>query len=472
MAELNDVTKYTHLSVTPYANLPNWSPGYITCNDCKAEGNIPVCRSGFSNRPEIYKCDAYLTESSSGCKTLGFFSARECKSTSHWVRICKRNFPSGYSIVNQFTAGSIEYERALCDKCCLVSSEEQRKTNGCPLSYKPPPDSDLKKTTIECYGNNVTICSREGLNHARCRLDRLALSDLKTLSMKYCVEDIDKYPNLKTRMLELPCKNFYHLNIDEKVQTFLRQQCANETKDSAYKNVCGCFLPSAYYDNLYTQIIRNINTLQSATSIDPQIGCWYPDCANASVKPQTYVCAQISISQCIQEIDIEGLMADDVDNLNISNECNMIIGVNESPLSSDESGWILGSDNLYFQFQGGTKYIQTADRKQIYYISDLNLQQFVFVLGDRLAGGYEWTLIDTDESYSTNVDGVVYYSDGKGAYWYTNILGTRFPVSGPGAETETDYVLWGIIGGSAVFLIVVIVIIAVASSRKKRGRRN
>ena len=474
---LDDVNQYQVLTADDVVRtvVQNYRAGYIDArSSCYAVNRVPACESGFENRPTTSSCNSLYVKQKDGCDTLVNYDRILCAPlTAQYVKLCRRKFPSGYTdLLAGLTMGSLPFEQQLCDKCCMENNRDRRNTNGCPISYYPVVTPlVVGSDTTSCYDNNLALCQFEGIESARCRLDRIHADDYTTLLKDYCITNATE-----ARVQCAECIAYYDQNADPDVSIFLRAFCADKTRGghAEYDLICGCFYSQQYYDTVFADLWAHFQqTAETPVVADPQPHCWFPNCANGMVKRPYVPCTSVNFAICIQDISI-GTVTGDGGSITLTNDCELLQAIAD-PAAPDPEGWLQDQAGYFFKYSdAGIKYIQPPDRSMMYYIRPDTLAdiQEVLVFGDVLDPDYLWIANHDTGVYQTTfpLTGRVYYYSTEDGTWYIHTTtGERVYVERVG-DTETDWALIVTLIAVAVAIVIGVLVVATRPKHKTNMR--
>ncbi len=134
----------------------------------------------------------------------------------------------------------------------------------------------------------------------------------------YCLTD----PSMDKMKTEA-CRD-YCIENPESCRPFLKKMCATRLPTPTNPRIdevpiCGCY----YDDMVYSSFLEEMNKKLNLPSgvLDTQPACYYPKCANASIRPKVD-CKQVDISQCIQETTVYA-NGSTIGNIAISPSCKI-----------------------------------------------------------------------------------------------------------------------------------------------------
>ncbi len=207
----------------------------------------------------------------------------------------------------------------------------------------------------------VDYCNKtKNMSCSLCSSQNLGFDFLKASpcieSTSTCMNGWSSYCNTSDNFFSDTCLNVYQKsyvdgNLSPDIQNLLTTNCstyANTTNDSNlssdFLRVCGCYLPSKYYDDVF----------ESNSEMADQVGgynyrqCWYLPCIYSNlppVNPTDMTCENNNISNCIQTTvanytDMSGTLADNtiavnsyIDNCGTKPTPNVEIAVNQQNLN-------------------------------------------------------------------------------------------------------------------------------------------
>lgn len=272
----------------------------------RCPGNTP----NINNCPNGFKGDIGRSENSDRSGDCSWFGCRDCCAdcTSRMNRAkCYKygsyNTPSNELILN----------------CCIGGVINPYE---CPAEYC----SDNTQNNGLCAGVLAVHCNRNDniVKDVRCqRLKNNVIPEYRTLYNElidnYCLKDKPDLEKMSNPACQVYCKE----NPNECRPT-LENLCrlTYPTEENPYPThsaTCGCYYDPRVYSSFYGEMSRQLNL--PGGILDTQPACYYPNCANAIIKP-TVDCKDVNISQCIQDTTIYANGAT-IGRIDVRADCNI-----------------------------------------------------------------------------------------------------------------------------------------------------
>jgi len=180
---------------------------------------------------------------------------------------------------------------------------------------------DVPKVCLQTIGPSYNSAISFYQKNTFSRLSNVGISDSNLVCKEWCAEnpaycDILKRDYCKGEMLNDPVCQEYCKKSTSDCDVVLQEYCASKNiKDVKDSDLCGCFLPSNFYNQYFDALEKRMVNTQLA-NVNP--ACGYMPCKSSTLKPRSEKNRKCpDILQCIQNviIDIQSneVVIDDID---------------------------------------------------------------------------------------------------------------------------------------------------------------
>lgn len=209
-------------------------------------------------------------------------------------RVCRRNFRNFRT----------ELRGTTYQECCFKLPDQARQLD-CPFyAFFGSPYCDegaYQKLVDDCLGPGGdplgTNCFILGQPSDKEGADLRIIQYINVMKIRCHDENFIGHPSCVALMSNFPEDTF-------DLRVFLRGFCNDKVGSTAWRNVCACFYPDDFYDQLRTTIAKFYDVPDAWINQGRQ--CLFPDCHNSPLKddPNAPPCEPLNIQQCIQNITI------------------------------------------------------------------------------------------------------------------------------------------------------------------------